>query len=114
MQKIAFLIKKVGNMIKNLLLYTGSIITIIMTCAFLYTAFAFMYYPKKMQNFCDSINKGDLIQHIKQQADDNNFEYSENIQSKVLISDTKTMGKSTCFVNYEENGQVSDTSYMND
>ena len=112
MQKIAFLIKKVGNMIKNLLLYTGSIITIIMTCAFLYTAFAFTYYPKKMQNFCDSINKGDLIQHIKQQADDNNFEYSENIQSKVLISDTKTMGRSTCFVNYEENGQVSDTSYM--
>ncbi|MGP9514115.1 hypothetical protein ACT3RN_16310, partial [Psychrobacter sp. AOP5-GZ1-6] len=41
---------------------------------------------------------GDLIQDIKKQADDNNFEYSENIQSKVLISDTRTMGRSTCFI----------------
>lgn len=101
-------------MMKSLLLYAGSIITIVMTCAFLYSAFVFTYYPKQMQKFCDSIEKGDLIQDIKKQADDNNFEYSENIQSKVLIYDTRTMGRSTCFISYKDDGQVSDTSYMND
>jgi len=114
MQKIAFLIKEVGNMMKNLLLYAGSIITIIMTCALLYSAFAFTYYPKQMQRFCDSIEKGDLIQDVKKQADDNNFEYSENIQSKALIYDTRTMGRSTCSIDYKDDGQVSNTSYMND
>ena len=94
-----YLAKKMINMIKSLLLYTGSILTIIMSCVLIYSTFVFTYYPKKMQNFCDSISEGDLISDVEKEVKNNNFKQYKNTQDRrLLIFDDKTMGKSTCTI----------------
>lgn len=110
-----YLAKKMINMIKSLLLYTGSILTIIMSCVLIYSTFVFTYYPKKMQNFCDSISEGDLISDVEKEVKNNNFKQYKNTQDRrLLISDNKTMGKSTCTIYYKDNERVYKKSYMND
>lgn len=110
-----YLAKKMINMIKSLLLYTGSILTIIMSCVLIYFTFVFTYYPKKMQNFCDSISEGDLISDVEKEVKNNNFKQYKNTQDRrLLISDNKTMGKSTCTIYYKDNERVYKKSYMND
>lgn len=110
-----YLAKKMINMIKSLLLYTGSILTIIMSCVLIYSAFVFTYYPKKMQNFCDSISEGDLISDVEKEVKNNNFKQYKNTQDRrLLIFDDKTMGKSTCTIYYKDNERVYKKSYMND
>ena len=110
-----YLAKKMINMIKSLLLYTGSILTIIMSCVLIYSTFVFTYYPKKMQNFCDSISEGDLISDVEKEVKNNNFKQYKNTQDRrLLIFDDKTMGKSTCTIYYKDNERVYKKSYMND
>ena len=110
-----YLAKKMINMIKSLLLYTGSILTIIMSCVLIYSTFVFTYYPKKMQNFCDSISEGELISDVEKEVKNNNFKQYKNTQDRrLLIFDDKTMGKSTCTIYYKDNERVYKKSYMND
>lgn len=86
-----------------------------MSGSILYTAFVFTYCPKKMQAFCDSVAVGSSVNDIKNQAKDKNFYVSDiNKDGKLFIFDTKTIGKSTCSINYTEGGRVIDTSYMGD
>ena len=80
-----YLAKKMINMIKSLLLYTGSILTIIMSCVLIYFTFVFTYYPKKMQNFCDSISEGDLISDVEKEVKNNNFKQYKNTQDRRLL-----------------------------
>jgi len=81
----------------------------------LYIIFVFTYYPKKMQEFCDSINEGNLINDVQRDVENNNFEQYKNTQDKrLLVSDPRTIGKSTCTIYYKDNGQVYKKLYMND
>lgn len=81
----------------------------------LYIIFGFTYYPKKMQEFCASINEGDLINDVEREVNNNNFEQYKNTQDKrLLVSDPRTIGKSTCTISYKDNGQVYKKSYVND
>ena len=112
---MACLESEVSKMIEKIWRYIKIIMTFLMLFYVLYIIFVFTYYPKKMQAFCDSTTIGESIEGLKEKADTNNFRYSEDIQSKgLIVYDIKTIGTSTCFISYTDNGQVSKKSYRND
>ena len=93
----------------------ASLIVLIMAGSIVYMVFVFAYYPKKMQEFCDSVAEGSAVTNIKSQAENKNFRVSDiNKDGTLLVYDTKTMGKSTCFIDYTEAGRVVATAYMGD
>ena len=93
----------------------ASIIVLIMAGSIVYMACVFAYYPKKMQEFCDSVAVGSSVTDITDQAEAKNFRVSDiNKDGKLFIYDTKTMAKSTCFIDYTEAGRVVAASYRGD
>lgn len=102
-------------MIKKIWGYIQFFVMSLVVFCIAYMIFAFTYYPKKMERFCTSIEKGALIDNVKKEIIKNNFDGFNNVQDKrILVSDIRTMGTSTCTIYYDNDERVYSTSYMND
>ncbi len=95
--------------------YIKIIMTFLMLFYVLYIIFAAFYYPKKMQEFCNSITMGESIKNVITKANNDNYKQYEFDDSKeLMVFNEKVIGKASCSVSYDLNEKIYAKSYMDD
>jgi hypothetical protein len=78
---------------------------------FCYIVFPFILGGNEMQSFCEAIPVGELEENLMTRADDHGYTRRELKKGKILIVDSRAMGRYICEVSIS-NGKIDSVTYV--
>ena len=76
-----------------------------------YLVFPFIVGGSKMQSFCEEIKTGDLEENVLARADELGYSTREHDRNRLLIVDSRAMGRFICDVS-KSDGKVREAEYI--
>ncbi len=78
---------------------------------FSYLIYPFMVGGTKMQSFCEAIQVGELEEKVLARADDHGYTSRELEKGRLLLIDSRAMGRFICDISISD-GKIVEVSYV--